>query len=166
MSNPQAVCELYKKSLQKLDNDFAPISGDLTQLVITLYQRSPNTAVIDLCKQVICSLYSLQNVLVLCHWSCKQDVFFFCRRRGEGVEVQVLCYAGGGLQWLADPKWSWNARNSAVHPSRFHCHEETITSPCPAACQNETVTGSANREVELWLKKKYYKPLDVMKADM
>uniref|UniRef100_A0A2C9LA12 Importin-13 n=1 Tax=Biomphalaria glabrata TaxID=6526 RepID=A0A2C9LA12_BIOGL len=56
----EAVCDLYKKALQKLDNDFAPLSGDLTQLVINLYQRCPNTAVIDLCKQMLL-IFGLQE---------------------------------------------------------------------------------------------------------
>ncbi|XP_059166946.1 importin-13-like [Physella acuta] len=56
----EAVCDLYKKALQKLDNDFAPLSGELTQLVITLYQRCPSTAIIDLCKQMLL-IFGLQE---------------------------------------------------------------------------------------------------------
>ncbi|KAH9499827.1 Importin-13 [Bulinus truncatus] len=56
----EAVCDLYKKALQKLDNDFAPLSEELTQLVINLYQRCPSTAVIDLCKQMLL-IFGLQE---------------------------------------------------------------------------------------------------------
>ncbi|CAL1539957.1 unnamed protein product [Lymnaea stagnalis] len=56
----EAVCDLYKKALQKLDNDFAPISGDLTELAINLYQRCPSTAIIDLCKQMLL-IFGLQE---------------------------------------------------------------------------------------------------------
>ncbi|XP_012939318.1 importin-13 isoform X2 [Aplysia californica] len=56
----EAVCDLYKKALQKLDNGFAPLSTDLTQLVINLYQRCPSTAIIDLCKQMLL-MFGLQE---------------------------------------------------------------------------------------------------------
>lgn len=49
----EAVCDLHKKALQKLDNDFAPLAAEMTTLVINLYQSCPSTAIIDLCKQVV-----------------------------------------------------------------------------------------------------------------
>jgi len=61
----EAVCELYKKALQKLDLDFAPLAGDLSQLVVNLYTRCPSTAIIDLCKQILLMNGQQENFIPL-----------------------------------------------------------------------------------------------------
>ncbi|RUS89456.1 hypothetical protein EGW08_002753 [Elysia chlorotica] len=61
----EAVCDLYKKALQKLDNEYVPLSGDLTQLVINIYQRCPSTAIIDLCKLMLLTFGREENFIPL-----------------------------------------------------------------------------------------------------
>ena len=48
----QAICELFKRSLQTLMDDFAPLSKDIAELLVQMYQTIPHTAILDLTKQV------------------------------------------------------------------------------------------------------------------
>ena len=50
--NFQAVCDLLKRSLQTLMEDFAPMSKDVAELLIQMYQTVPHVAILDLTKQV------------------------------------------------------------------------------------------------------------------
>ena len=52
----QAICELFKRSLQTLMDDFAPLSKDIAELLVQMYQTIPHISILDLTKQV-CLLY-------------------------------------------------------------------------------------------------------------
>ncbi|CAG5128606.1 unnamed protein product [Candidula unifasciata] len=93
----EAVCDLFKKALQKLD-DFAPLSGDLTQLVINLYQRAPCTPVIDLGKQLLIifglqeNFVPLSKVIVESVCSRSLDMFNVGMRNYTDVIEGFMCF--------------------------------------------------------------------------
>ncbi|KAH3721182.1 importin-13-like [Dreissena polymorpha] len=49
----EAVCDMLKRSLQTLMDDFTPLSKDVAQLLIQMYQTVPHIAILDLTKQLI-----------------------------------------------------------------------------------------------------------------
>ncbi|KAL4235994.1 Importin-13 [Mactra antiquata] len=49
----EAVCELLKRSLQTLMDDFAPLSKDVAELLVQMYQTVPHIAILDLTKQLL-----------------------------------------------------------------------------------------------------------------
>lgn len=49
----EAVCELFKRALQTLMDDFAPFSKDVAELLVQMYQTVPHVAILDLSKQLI-----------------------------------------------------------------------------------------------------------------
>ena len=55
----QAICELFKRSLQTLMDDFAPLSKDIAELLVQMYQTIPHISILDLTKQVRFSYFTL-----------------------------------------------------------------------------------------------------------
>lgn len=49
----EAICELFKRSLQTLMDDFAPLTKDVAELLVQMYQTVPHIAILDLTKQLI-----------------------------------------------------------------------------------------------------------------
>lgn len=49
----EAICELFKRSLQTLMDDFAPLSKDIAELLVQMYQTIPHVSILDLTKQLI-----------------------------------------------------------------------------------------------------------------
>ncbi|KAK3611733.1 hypothetical protein CHS0354_037313 [Potamilus streckersoni] len=49
----EAVCELFKRTLQTLMDDFAPLAKDVSQLLSQMYQTVPHVSIVDLTKQLI-----------------------------------------------------------------------------------------------------------------
>lgn len=49
----EAICELFKRSLQTLMEDFAPLSKDIAELLVQMYQTIPHISILDLTKQLI-----------------------------------------------------------------------------------------------------------------
>lgn len=48
----QAVAEMLKKALRTLMDDFAPLSTDVSHLVVNMFTASPQPSLLDLSKQV------------------------------------------------------------------------------------------------------------------
>ncbi|KAL3867799.1 hypothetical protein ACJMK2_040646 [Sinanodonta woodiana] len=48
-----AVCDLFKRTLQTLMDDFAPLAKDVAQLLSQMYQTVPHVSILDLTKQLI-----------------------------------------------------------------------------------------------------------------
>lgn len=55
----QAVCELFKRALRTLMEDFAPITNQVTQMLMEMYQTVPYAAILDISKQVSLGLLVL-----------------------------------------------------------------------------------------------------------
>ncbi|XP_064604586.1 importin-13-like [Liolophura sinensis] len=49
----EAVCELFKRALRTLMEDFAPICNQVTQMLMEMYQTVPYAAILDISKQLI-----------------------------------------------------------------------------------------------------------------
>ncbi|KAJ8305632.1 hypothetical protein KUTeg_016177 [Tegillarca granosa] len=49
----ELVCELFKRSLRTLMDDFAPMATDTAQMLIQMYQTVPHAVILDLSKQLI-----------------------------------------------------------------------------------------------------------------
>ncbi|XP_069126278.1 importin-13-like [Argopecten irradians] len=49
----EAVCDLFKRSLTTLMDDFAPMSQSVAQMVVQMYEVVPQAAILDLAKQLI-----------------------------------------------------------------------------------------------------------------
>ncbi|XP_067677743.1 importin-13-like isoform X2 [Haliotis asinina] len=49
----EAVCELFKKALRTLMEDFSPMSQDVAQMTIEMYQAVPHPSLLDLVRQMI-----------------------------------------------------------------------------------------------------------------
>ncbi|XP_052096308.1 importin-13-like isoform X1 [Mytilus californianus] len=49
----EAVCELFKKSLRTLMDDFTTIAQDVSQMLVQMYQAITHPAILDLSKQLI-----------------------------------------------------------------------------------------------------------------
>ncbi|VDI21228.1 Hypothetical predicted protein [Mytilus galloprovincialis] len=49
----EAVCELFKKSLRTLMDDFTTIAQDVSQMLVQMYQAITHPAILDLSKQVM-----------------------------------------------------------------------------------------------------------------
>ena len=59
----QAICELFKRSLQTLMDDFAPLSKSIAELLVQMYQTIPHVSILDLTKQV--KTYYVKQVHVM-----------------------------------------------------------------------------------------------------
>lgn len=49
----EAICELFKRSLQTLMDDFSPLAKDVAELLSQMYQTVPHIAILDLTKLMI-----------------------------------------------------------------------------------------------------------------
>ncbi|XP_041359281.1 importin-13-like [Gigantopelta aegis] len=49
----EAVCEVFRKSIRTLMDDFSPVSQEVAQLTIQMYQAIPHFAILDLVRQII-----------------------------------------------------------------------------------------------------------------
>ncbi|XP_053395746.1 importin-13-like [Mercenaria mercenaria] len=77
----EAICELFKRSLQTLMDDFAPLSKDVAELLVQMYQTVPHIAILDLTKQLILMFHSdaeFSNVVkVLLQSVCNKTLELF-----------------------------------------------------------------------------------------
>ncbi|WAR23427.1 IPO13-like protein [Mya arenaria] len=49
----ESVCEMFKRSLQTLMDDFAPLAKDTAELLTQIYQAVPHIAILELTKQLL-----------------------------------------------------------------------------------------------------------------
>ena len=49
----QALSELLKKALRTLMDDFTPLTGDVSHMIVNLYNTMPQPALLDLSKQLM-----------------------------------------------------------------------------------------------------------------
>ncbi len=48
------LCDMFKRAMRTLMDEFAPLASDVTQLVVTMFNSVPHAIILDLAKQVMC----------------------------------------------------------------------------------------------------------------
>jgi hypothetical protein len=56
----QTICDMLKRALRTLMNDFTPLAKDVTSLVVEMYTAVPHAIILDLAKQVRFKFFSFR----------------------------------------------------------------------------------------------------------